>query len=94
MTAPFMVIWATAVPLPAGKHCGLGTSTAVSAYVSGALGKLAYCGNLAAAKTAKGEVEVETAGHSEVAATESTDMTRYPVMFGGTARLTDGGTSG
>ena len=82
------------VPLPAGKHCGLGTSTAVSAYVSGALGKLAYCGNLAAAKTAKGEVEVETAGHSEVAATERTDMTRYPVMFGGTARLTDGGTSG
>ena len=36
------------------------TSTAMGAYVSGALGKLAYC-NLAAAKTAQRTVEMESA---------------------------------
>jgi hypothetical protein len=69
------------------------TSTAAGAYVSGALGKLAYCGNVEKAAAAPKAAAAAEAGHLEVVAAERTDMTRFPVMFGGIARPTSGGTN-
>jgi hypothetical protein len=61
--------------------------------VSGALGKLAYCGNVVKAAAAPKAAAAAEAGHLEVVAAERTDMTRFPVMVGGIARPTAGGTN-
>ena len=55
------------------------TLTATGAYVSGALGKLAYCGNVVKAAAAPKAAAAAEAGHLEVVAAERTDMTRFPV---------------
>lgn len=69
------------------------TSTASGPYVSGALGKLTYCGSAVKSAATSQAGTAADIGHLEVAAAERTDMTRFPVMFGGIARPTSGGTN-